>query len=674
MKFNILISTSQLNSLDGNVFGAGSVDGVRHLATVMEKCGIEGDIYDLPNGSRNSYTASPFSLNNGFALTIDELNLMKIPELFQNQKFYIQVKELFDIYHARFKHSRKVDYTMKRTMSDWILKHCFKMFNETQFLHRLEQFQKFEAAASYWLEDYAVYEVYRELFPNDLRFKATKKSRESIQKIKLEYKERIQYYKYIQFLCFEQRQQLHNDLKKQGKGLIINLPFGVELYSADVYFHPDVFDTSLQVGCSPEPYNGFPEQAWGIAAYKEKSEGLARYLSEKMKWLSLLGDGLFIDHLVGWCGQYVLPMELPTGDVGPYGGFLTENVAQRESNLKWFLDIVFAAGLSVKGEVVGDYERVQVTRKLIDKYIQKKRDICAMTIPRWEEKDGELMPLSDYKNTTLMMVETHDTSTLLQYLMNQKGDRKDFETLQRIESFANRVLGLPWTKKDVPLQQGELSDAVCQELIRRLVQGSRSKEVVFTFPSLVSLLRSEERTSSAKNNINFQPGTSGALDNEWNNWCFFSPEVETLADVSEFLSKVGKRSYAKFDYFHCSTEGDGNNHLKVLTSKIGNREIVFKEKDAGWKIWSDYSFCPKNKIIAEILIFNSTESEAWQLIDVSESIDLEKPDRIYGFKDLNNEQKCYFRSAAELKEKKLFVKLDVGESHHFLLYDATDNS
>lgn len=674
MKFNVLISTSQLNSLNGNVFGTGSVDGVRNLADAMNKCGIDGDIYDLPNGSRDAYTASPFSLNNGFALTTDELNLMKIPELFQEQKFYNQVKELFEIYHGRFRKNRKVDYTMKRTMAEWILKHCFKVFQESKFLHRLEQFQTFEKAALYWLNDYAVYEVYKVLYPESLKYKENKKNREQIEKIKAEHTEEIEYYKYIQFLCFEQRCQLHKELKSKGKGLIINFPFGVELFSADVYFHPEVFDTSLQVGCSPEPYNGFPEQAWGIAAYKERSEGAARYLEEKMKWLSLLGDGLFIDHLVGWCGQYVLPMELPSDSKGPYGRFLTESATQREENLKWFLDIVFSAGLSVKGEIVGDYERVKVARALVDKYIRKKKDICAMTIPRWEEQEGKLVPLSDYTKSTLMMVESHDTSTLLQYLMNQKGDRKDFESLHRVQQFSNRVLGLPFSDSDVPVKQGELNDEVCYEICRRLLQGSQAHEVVFTFSSLVSLLFSDERTASAKNNINFQPGTNGALDNEWNNWCFFSPEVERLIEsqkVLEFLSRAGKRSYRKFDYFHEVPVINENNSLYVLKSRIGDREIIYRDVDDKWKIWDDYSFCKKSQLRAELLITNTGEHESWQFIDMKDLLVGVTPSAVFAFKDLNNDRQCYLRSASELKEKGLFVKLPEGGIHHFIVFEAT---
>lgn len=673
MKFNLLVSTSQLNSLEGNIFGTGTVDSVLKLATAMEQSGIKGDIYDLPNGSRDRYTASPFSLNNGFALTTDELNLMKIPELFQEQKFYMQVKELFDIYQTQFKESRKVDYTMKRTISTWVLKHCYKMFKASQFLHRMEQFQAFENAASYWLEEYALYEVFRELYPDDLEFQSSAKSTDIIQRIRSEKKEEIQYYKYIQFLCFEQRRQLHKALQELGKGLIINLPFGVELYSADVYFHPEVFDPTLQVGCSAEPYNGFPEQAWGIAAYTEKSEGLAHYLKEKMKWLSLLGDGLFIDHLVGWCGQYVLPMEIQKEERGACGYFLTESEAQRIENLEWYLDIIFSAGLSVKGEVVGDYERVNVTRKVIDTYIREKKDICAMAIPRWEENKEGILPLSAYRKSTLMMVETHDTSTLLQYLFNLRGDRKDSESIQRIENFATRVLAAPWLEKDLPLKEGEVKGEVYQELIRRLLQGTPAKEVVFTFSSLCSLLLSSERTASAKNNINYQPGTEGAIDNEWNNWCFLSPGIESLFDspeAVEFLSEVGHRSYAEFDYFHLNKGENAQGRLKVLSSKIGSRKIIFRNQELKWSIWKDFSFCPKNEIIGELLITNCGENEEWGFIDVSDLIDLDKIDKMYAFKDINHDQACYYRSASDLKKEKLFVKLEAGKSHHFLLFEA----
>ncbi|MBU2514903.1 4-alpha-glucanotransferase [bacterium] len=671
MKLNFLVATSQVNSEEGRSFGTGNVRGLRHLAEIMNECKIRGDLYVLPFGSRNADIASPFSLNNGFALTADEINFFDIPELRENPQLKANLEEIHTANSQFFQQNRTVSYTLKRTLVPWVINGCYSVFKETGSIKRQKAFQEFQGLASYWLEDFALFELYKEIRIDlqDERFR-DKNSRQ-VKEISDKYKNRIEYFKYYQFLCFEQRQQIHHELKELNVGLILNLPFGVELECADVFFHPEVFEKDYQVGCSPEPEHGYPEQAWGVAVYKEKSRGLEQYLTEKMNWLSLMGDGVFLDHFVGWCGQYVVPLFIPSDSTYPHGHFLTEDHEERKSNVSWFIDIVKQSGLEIRGEVAGDSARVEATSEVIEEYIRKGENISAMSIPRWESRQNILIPLNRYQASTLMMVETHDTSTLLQYLINQKGYEDDFETAERILEFCNRVLALPFFLDDVPLQLPGCDDSFWVEICQRLCQGSPSRDIVFTLPGLLSILSEEYRSPTVENNINIKPGTSGRVGNGWRNWSYYSPPIETMVQnprLKETLETLGNRQYLPFDYFHQFTEvKDEINDLEIIYSKPANRSIIYRNHHS---VWTHLELPPglaPDKIDLELVINNSGNEEVWQRINLSRLIDLEEF-YVYNFQDLNLKRECYSYSSEDLATNLFFVRMQPGQIHHFLVY------
>lgn len=666
MKFNLLVATSQLASRSGKLLGTGTARALLDLAKEMKTCGMEGDIYDLPNGSRSPDKASPFSLNSGFAQNTDELDILQIPELHRNFPLLRHVKRLTELYRRNFHGDRTVSYTLKRTVMPWILEECFAEFPKAAESRRWECYRQFLETGRFWLAEYALFEVYKEESV-DLRNRSFAHLEHPMAKRFADrHRERISFHKYCQFLCYEQRLSLRKRLNDMNVGIVINLPFGVEFKSADVFFHPEVFDTDFQVGCSPEPEHGYPEQAWGIAAYRERTDGLKRYLEERMRWLALLGNGVFLDHMVGWCGQYVLPMAAPEESRTLRGHFLTEDQEERQKNMEWFLDILLGAHLEIKGEIAGDFRRVEATRSAVERKVEEGHEIEAMAIPRWESASNRPKPLRDYRPSTLVMVETHDTSTLLQYVTNRKGEREDFETPQTIREVCTRVLGLPLFLRDVPWSPAEATQEVWQELCRRSLEGVPSENVLFTLPGLVSLIADGYRTTSIRNNINNKPGTSGTVGNEWRNWSYFSPPVEALSgdrQLRNFLTEFGKRRYRPFDYFH--DWKIGNAAIQAMYSKIGSRKIVYRSSRGIWSILQDLNGIDMDSISLELLFYNQSDKDAWDAVDLEEIMPIS--DGEYAFRDLNDDGKRYPYSAAALRKDRLFVKLAPGQIHHFIV-------
>lgn len=663
MKFSLLVGTSQINSSKGKCFGTGSSSGLRHLAELMDKVGLQGDLIDLPNQSRSAQMASPFSIESGFSLNPDELDWFLIPEMNRTNPVFSTLGTLKKSFEQDFSKQRSLSFQLKRTLSPWVLAGCYDVFCAEASVQRQEKYQAFESLAADWLNDFALFKaakirglgvgVLSKM--NVLAVREAFLLRESVE---------INRQKYIQFLCFEQRMMVLEDLKKKGIRLFVNLPFGVDAFSPDVIFNPDAFDVKSQVGCSPEPENGYPEQAWGMPSYRERSEGLSAYLSKRLSWLGRISDGVFIDHLVGWCGQYVLPAEPQEMGAGVQGNFLTEDPQQRAENIDWYLDLVLSKGLSILAEVAGDGKRLKATQAGVLRQIEKGSDIQLMSLPRWERQGGQLVPLSKVPKETLLMSETHDTSTLLQYLLNQKGRFPDFETPGNLAEFCQQVLGLPLHLSQVPLRLDQLSDSICFELLERLSQGSQAGQFVMTLPSLLSWIDAEYRTASLTNNINVAPGTGGEVGNEQGNWGFYSPPIEVLDKpvIAEVLGKLGKRQFSAFDGFHPIDTGA---EISAMYSTVGERRILH-ETQGQWKVLDEP--LGHREGLVECSVANLGAERVQGMLSGFQWLEHLNEGGSHVFCDLNQNNAEYIQSNRQLRGEGLFYQLEPGQIHHFLIW------
>ncbi|OGG97147.1 MAG: hypothetical protein A2527_10800 [Candidatus Lambdaproteobacteria bacterium RIFOXYD2_FULL_50_16] len=663
MKFNLLVGASQINSARARSFGTTSLDGLRHLGEIVGRLGLNCDLYDLPSGAKSPGMASPFSLKSGFALDPLQLDLNRIPEITPALPIFDHLTEINRHYSAHFKGDRTLSFPLKLSLMPWILEACYSFFLAQTRTNRRQAFENFVQTQDYWLPHYALYEAATSQGLSGSGLEALKDpilARAYAGK----HQEKIGYFEYVQFLCFEQRRALVEDLRRLKVGLIVNLPFGVEFHSADVFFHPEVFDTQNQVGCGPEPENGYPEQAWGMALYKEHSAGLETYLKERLAWLAQLGDGVFIDHLVGWCGQYALPRRANPAPGQQLGAFLTEDESVREENICWFLQLVTDSGLKVRGEIAGDFNRVEVTKRVALQMAKAGAPISLMMIPRWEREGDRFLTLDQYPEQALLAVETHDTSTLLQYLINQKGRFPDFESPHLILEFCRQVLGIPLYKSQMPLTLGAFSGDFYEEVLTRLAWGSPAKDLLFTLPSLLSWLTPEYRNASKFNNINVQPGTSGEVGNEEGNWSYFSPPISLLErpETAAILKRLGQRRFVRFGVFEELASPAGT---RALWSQPKGRQILRHHFKAGWELYPGPEALLSGLI--ELTLANETDQELEGMLQIASVLKLSEGAR-HAFLDLNLESPAYHYEDKKIAAEGLYFKLRPGQIHHFLVW------
>lgn len=162
-----------------------------------------------------------------------------------------------------------------------------------------------------WVNDYALYMSLKEYFKGlpfnkwpDNKIKRREKS--AINKYNKLLEDRINFYKFTQFLFFKQFNKLRKYMKKKGIKLIGDIPIYVPLDSSDVWVSPKCF--KLTSAFVPKTISGVPPdfftrdgQLWGNPIYNYsymKKDGYKWWLN-RIKAASEIYDVIRIDHFRG---------------------------------------------------------------------------------------------------------------------------------------------------------------------------------------------------------------------------------------------------------------------------------------------------------------------------------------------------------------------------------------
>ena len=188
-----------------------------------------------------------------------------------------------------------------------------------------------------WLDDYANYEVLSKKFgsywlnwdkslqtaPEDARKEGITLQDKILNVLegkisREEYQNKVDLYKFEQFLYDKQYNELTNELDKKGIRILQDLPIGVSYGGVDVWGKKNVFllgkdfKPSKVSGCPPEkayPYT----QCWGQALYDYDSPNFWKYQEASIRQL-LKNTDLRLDHFVGYINRAEIPSTLKTTD------------------------------------------------------------------------------------------------------------------------------------------------------------------------------------------------------------------------------------------------------------------------------------------------------------------------------------------------------------------------
>jgi 4-alpha-glucanotransferase len=294
-----------------------------------------------------------------------------------------------------------------------LLNEAFKGFNEDV------GYLAFVQEEAEWLDDYALFMALKEqhdlaswqTWEKDLRFRRS----EAIKRAREEHAERINFWKFIQYIFMKQWLKLKRYANKNGVKIIGDLPIYVALDSSDVWSNTDLF--LLDADCVPTKVAGVPPdffsktgQLWGNPLYnweRMKKEGYLWWV-KRVKKCSELFDVVRIDHFRAFDTYYTIPSGEKTAVNGKW---------EKGPGMDFFTAIDKELGkVNIIAEDLGEVFD-SVTKLLKDSGFPGMKILQFGFNP--EHSDSDHLP-HHYPYNSVVYTGTHDNSTLKGWYQNEK--------------------------------------------------------------------------------------------------------------------------------------------------------------------------------------------------------------------------------------------------------------
>lgn len=192
-----------------------------------------------------------------------------------------------------------------------------------------QDFEKFCENEKQWLDDYALFMALKDAnggqawsnWDKSLRLREKKAMEEATEK----YSEEIRFYKMLQYLFYQQWNELKAYANEAGVEIIGDVPIYVAGDSADVWANPEQFylDENLNpievAGCPPDAFSD-DGQLWGNPLFRwdvMKKDGYT-WWTRRIKAMSELYDIIRIDHFRGFDSFYAIPAKDDTAKNGQW--------------------------------------------------------------------------------------------------------------------------------------------------------------------------------------------------------------------------------------------------------------------------------------------------------------------------------------------------------------------
>lgn len=208
---------------------------------------------------------------------------------------------------------KNVDYKAVRKFKMPLIRKAAENFNPKN-----REFKAFCSENSYWLKDYALFMVARDCFHvkkiNDLPDEIKYRLPNSLRDFSQIYSKEILIYEIIQYFFYKQYFKLKAYAAANGIKIIGDIPFYVQLDSADVWSNPDNYKLGrdmtpvLVAGVPPDIFSD-EGQLWGNPIYDWEYQKSTNYKwwKERLIHGGKLYDALRIDHFRAFADYYTIP-------------------------------------------------------------------------------------------------------------------------------------------------------------------------------------------------------------------------------------------------------------------------------------------------------------------------------------------------------------------------------
>src|SRR4051812_49248597 len=414
---------------------------------------------------------SPYNAISAVALEPTTLHLAAASPADLTQEDFDEVLRGFDLDKLR---KGAVKHGRVRRLKMALLEKAYRRFAERT--ERPAEFDAFCETEHAWLNDYAFFRALMEenggrekwdQWPEEQQRPGAAREWFKAQSAELQqrFSKRESFFKYVQWVAWDQWNSIRAYAEERGIALMGDIPFGVNLYSADVYSRRDQFAIDWSGGAPPEPYFKDDEftqkwgQNWGIPLYRwdvMRTRNLD-WWRWRVRGVRKIFHVFRIDHVLGFYRIYAFPwrptrnqeflplswdaMREKTG--GAFPQFYPRDDSTRENSEanrregEDYLRVVLeeSRDTRVVGEDLGtvpDYVRPSL----------RSLGIAGFKIPQWENHpDGRTISGAEYQRVSVATYATHDHKPLRAMwedaFENPKSDSEQARNdLTRIAQFA----------------------------------------------------------------------------------------------------------------------------------------------------------------------------------------------------------------------------------------------
>ena len=359
------------------------------------------------NPTSLKYGNSPYSSSSSFALN----PLFISPDELVKQGLLVQS----DIQSGLKLREDRTDYPAVVRFKKTILERAWFNFKNSADKY---EFQRFCDKNAYWLDNYALFIVLRDVFDEKLWYEWPEEYRHrdksALQKFEATHADDIQKEKFYQFIAYSQWFKLKSHCRNRGILIFGDLPIYVHYNSADVWTWPrnykiDADGKPTVVSGVPPDYFSSTGQLWGNPVYDWdylKKNGYKWWI-QRFGMNFLLFDLIRIDHFRGLIGYWEVPAEHETAEHGywqpvPYHDFF-HTLYRLFPNMP-----IIAEDL---GEITAD----------VREFIQNA-DIPGMRVLQFGLASGDasnsFLP-HNYDTECIVYTGTHDNNTIKGWFMNE---------------------------------------------------------------------------------------------------------------------------------------------------------------------------------------------------------------------------------------------------------------
>ncbi len=347
--------------------------------------------------------ASPYSSISRLFLNPIYIDVERVPEFEENDL------QLIEGTLAELRNSELIQYGKVYPLKISVLEKCYQRFKSGKDKNRQDAFKKFCREQGLELERLAVFQTLYDKFSQEVwggwtawpaEYRNPRSS--EVKKFAEEQKDRVEFFKYLQFEADRQFSAAADVVKEQGLGIGFyrDLAVGVGKDSAEVWGNPEVYIKDAGAGAPPDAF--FPGgQKWCLGAFEPRVlkeqcyEPFIKILRANMK----NAGALRMDHVMSLMRLFVIPDNGLPGTYIFYNFADMLNIVALESHLN---------RCAIVGECIGN-----VPEGFMD--VLHERNIHPLSV-LWSERGdngwGDFFTPSEYPKAAFASVGTHDMAPL----------------------------------------------------------------------------------------------------------------------------------------------------------------------------------------------------------------------------------------------------------------------